>query len=155
MGHNLRLAGTFLYDSAAPFPDVAVPFQTEWNVDLGSTSGKANRAFVYLTDAIAASGTLDIDLSQMSGPAGTFAPEYLHAAIVWCVTPGGKGTLTKNGTNGWTGMGTDYTIPVSTGPFVLTSDAGIAITSTNKVMTLTNTSGAAAKFQIYALLRDT
>ena len=156
MAHALRLTGVFLFDAAAPYADIPVPVESEWSVDVGTSSTKANKAFVYETDSIAASGTLDMDLSSVLGPTGSaFSPEYLLALVVKCITPGGKGTLTPHATNGWTGLGSAYSVPVSTGPMCVTSDGGIAITSTNKVMTLTNTSSAAAKFRIYALMRDT
>ena len=155
MGHFLRLAGTFLFDSTAPFPDVPVSFDREWSVDSGSTTGKANKVFTYQTNSIAAAGTFDVDLTALFGPSGEFAPNYVASFIGWCITPGGTGTLTKHATNGWTGLGSAYTIPLGTGPFVLTSDAGIAITATDKVVTLTNNSAAAATYRFYMLLRDT
>ena len=105
MAHTLRLAGTFVFDSTAPYPDVPVEVVSEWSVDVGTTSGKANKAFVYETDSIAASGTLDLDLSSVPGPSSMFSPEYLHALVVKCITPGGKGALTPHATNGWTGAG--------------------------------------------------
>jgi len=154
MGHQLRLTGTFLFDSTAPFPDVAIPFEREWRVDSGSTSGKANKVFT-VDFTVAASGTQDMNLGQLYGPSGEFTPDYVAAFAIWCVTPGGKGTLTPHATNGWTGLGSAYSIPVSTGPFSVTSDEGIAITSTNKVMTLTNTGSASASYRVTILLRDT
>ena len=153
MGHELRVSGTFLYDCTAPFADIAVPLQRDWSLASGSTSGTANKAFVGDV-TLAAAATRDINLAQIMGPSGEFTPDYVAALAVWCVTPGGKGTLTPHGTNGWTGLGSAYTVPVSTGPLVVSSDAGIAITSTDKVLVLTNTGAASATYRITILFRD-
>ena len=154
MGHVLRLSGTFLYDSTSPFPDVPIAIEREWRVDSGSTSGKANKVFVQ-DITLAASATQDMNLAQLYGPSGEFAPEYLVSFVIWSVTAGGKGTLTPHATNGWTGFGSAYSVPVSTAPLSIGSDDGIAISSTNKVLTLTNTSSASATFRVTLLLRDT
>jgi hypothetical protein len=153
MGHELRVSGTFLYDCTAPFADIAVPLQRDWSLASGSTSGTANKVFVGDV-TLAAAATRDINLAQIVGPAGEFTPDYVAAFAIWCVTPAGKGTLTPHATNGWTGLGSAYSIPVSTGPFCVASDEGIAITSTNKVMTLTNTGAASATYRITILFRD-
>ena len=54
MGHNLRLSGTFLFDSVAPYPDVPVDIAMDWSLASGAGAGQANRAFSFETPDVAA-----------------------------------------------------------------------------------------------------
>lgn len=152
--HRTKWSLDWMRVFAAGYEPLRVSANGESAIEIGTTDTKADIA-VRLATTLAASATVDVDLRALIGAAGeTISLAEVHGLAGLIKTAGGTGTVTPHATNGWTGMGSGYVIPVSAnGVFVLANGPGIAVSSTNKVFTFTNTGAASADIELYILGR--
>ena len=158
MSHKINVTGTFFQRAKPLYPSIPVEFDLAGGFTVGDSGtaadGSPNLAFKYET-TLANSATQDIDLYSLTDALDQEVTAVeLHTLIIVCQSPTGSGTITKHATDGFTGFGSSYTLPV-TGkcPLVLGSGGGLAVSNSNKVITLTNTSGVSATFNAYILAR--
>jgi hypothetical protein len=144
----------FVRALSAGYEALRVSASGESAIEVGTTDGKAD-VVVRLATTLAASATVDVDLRALVGAAGeTITLAEVHGIVGVIKTAGGTGTVTPHATNGWTGLGSAYSIPVSAnGVFAIANGPGIAVSSTNKVFTYTNTGAASADIELYIVGR--
>lgn len=154
MPHRVRVVVDAFDLNSALYPSLPVSLDALGAVIAGSSSDQADSA-VRLQYTIAASGTQDIDLTALTGAAGqTISLQELH--ILAAVGSAGSGfTLTPHATNGWTGLGSAYSIIVGDVPVVpYAKSTGGSVASDNKVITITNVGGASATINLIIVGRD-
>lgn len=158
MSHKIHLGGTFFHRTSSNYPAIPVELDVDGGFTVGAygtaADGSPNLAVKYSV-TLAAAATQNIDLFGLNDALGqSIEAAELHALVIVCTTPAGKGTITKGASDGFTGFGSSYTLPVTAScPLVLPSAAGIAVSNTDKIVTLTNTGAASATFSAYILAR--
>lgn len=154
MPHRVRVQ-IDAFDLMSPlYPALPVPMDAAGEIVAGTASDQADST-VRIQYTIAASGTQDIDLAALTGSAGqTVSLQELH--VLAAVGSAGSGfTLTPHATNGFTGMGSAYSIIVGDVPVVPYAKAtGGTVASDNKVITITNVGGASATINLHIIGRD-
>lgn len=134
----------------------ALPVGVDWSSEIvaGSSSDEADSA-IRLQYTIAGSGTQDIDLTALTGSAGqTVSLAELHL-IVAQAGSADRFTITPHATNGFTGLGSAYSVPVHRGAtIVYHRPSGVTITSTDKVFTITNTEATSGTINLLIVGRD-
>lgn len=154
MPHRVRVVVDAFDLSSSLYPSLPVSLDAVGEVVSGSSSDQADSA-VRLRYTIAASGTQDIDLNALTGAAGqTVSLQELH--VLAAVGSAGSGfTLTPHASNGWTGLGSAYSVTVGDVPVVAYAKAtGGSVASDNKVITITNVAGASGTIDLLILGRD-
>lgn len=117
MAHRVRVVVESYDLMSSLYPALPVPMDATGEIVAGSSSDQAD-SVVRLQYTIAAAGTQDIDLNALTGSAGqTISLSELH--MLAAVGSAGSGfTLTPHATNGFTGMGTAYSILVTDVPCI-------------------------------------
>ena len=154
MPHRVRVVVDSFDLMSSLYPALPVSLDAVGEIVAGSSSDQADSA-VKLQYSIAASGTQDIDLTALTGAAGqTISLQEIHALAA--VGSAGSGfTLTPHATNGFTGLGSAYSIIVGDVPCVPYAKAtGGTVASDNKVITITNVLGATATITLIIIGRD-
>ena len=158
MSHKIHIDGTFFHRTSSLYPAIPVALDISGGFTVGAyataADGSPNLAIKYSV-TLASSGTQNLDLFSLNDALGqSIEAAELHVLIVECVTAGGKGTITKGASNGFTGFGSSYTLGVAAAcPLVMPSLSGLAVSSTDCVVTLTNTTATSATFNAYILAR--
>jgi hypothetical protein len=158
MSHKIHIDGTFFHRTSSLYPAIPVALDINGGFTVGAygtaADGSPNLAFKRSV-TLASSGSGDINLFSINDALGqTVEAVELHVLILECVTPGGKGTITKGASNGFTGFGSSYTLGVAAEcPLIMPSGAGLALSGTDCVVTLTNTTATSATFNAYILAR--
>lgn len=158
MSHKIHVNGTFFHRTSSLYPALPVEFDIDGGFSVGAfgtaADGSPNLAMKYSV-TLAAAATQTINLWALDDAMGTTHEAVeIHAVVLTCSTSGGKGTLTKGASDGFTGFGSSYTLPITaSAPLVLPSAAGIAVSTTDKNVVVTNTGAASATFSVYILAR--
>jgi hypothetical protein len=158
MSHKINVTGTFFHRATSLYPSIPVELNLSGGFTVGASGSAADGSpnlAIKLETTLASAATQDIDLySLVDALNQSVTAAELHTLIIVCLSPTGSGTVTKHATDGFTGFGSSYSLPV-TGkcPLVLGSGGGLAVSNSNKVITLTNTSGVSATFNAYILAR--
>jgi hypothetical protein len=158
MSHKISVNATFFHRTSSLYPALPVELDVDGGFPVGAfgtaADGSPNLAVKYSV-TLAAAATQTINLWALDDAMGTTHEAVeIHAVVITCVTAGGSGTLTKSASDGFVGFGTTISLPVTAScPLVLPSAAGIAVSTTNKNVVVTNTGAASATFNAYILAR--
>jgi len=154
MPHQVRVKVDAFDVMSSGYPNLPVSIDWTSEIVIGSSSDEADSA-VLLSYTIAGSGTQDIDLTALTGAAGqTISLTELHLIVAIGGTAD-RFTLTPHATNGFTGLGAAYSVPVHRAPVLAYHrPSGVTITSTDKVITITNTESAAGTIKLLLVGRD-
>lgn len=154
MPHRVRVVVDSYDLMSSLYPALPVALDAAGEIVAGSSSDQADSS-VKLQYSIASSGTQDVDLAALTGAAGqTVSLQELH--VLAAVGSAGSGfTLTPGASNGFTGLGSAYSIIVGDVPVVpYGKSTGGAVASDNKVITITNVGGATATITLLIIGRD-
>lgn len=140
-----------------PYPAVVDRLIFDGSIEVGDASGKAN-VIAHVNASISASGTLDVGFGgSVPSPLGDKALTRVNG-LMFKAPPTNAGTISiePGASNGWTGFGTDYLIPLAPGGCItIWSPAGITSSPTDWQLLLTNQSGAGAStVEIFVIGRD-
>lgn len=113
----------------------------------GTSTGQANTRYADVTATIADGATTTIDLRSLTNQQGQ---SFLFSEVrAFRFTADGPVTLSKGGTNGWTGYGSAWQFRVGTNGYLLyacPTDGDTSTSSTNKTIDITNNSGASVTY---------
>lgn len=154
MPHRVRVQIDAFDLMSSLYPALPVPMDAVGEIVAGTSSDQADST-IALQYTIAAAGTQDIDLNALTGSAGqTVSLQELH--VLAAVGSAGSGfTLTPHATNGFTGLGSAYSIIVGDIPVVpYAKSTGGTVASDNKVITITNVGGASGTITLHIIGRD-
>jgi hypothetical protein len=154
MPHRIRVVVESYDLNSAPYPSLPVYTDVASDIIAGTASDQADSA-VLATYTIAAAGTQSVDLNALVGASGqTVSLQEVHAIVAWG-SAGSGFTLTPHATNGWTGLGSAYSITAGDVPVVAyAKSTGGSVASDNKVITLTNVGPASATINLHIIGRD-
>ena len=154
MPHRVRVQIDAFDLMSALYPALPVPMDAVGEIVAGTASDQAD-SVVRLQYTIAAAGTQDVDLNALTGSAGqTVSLQELH--VLAAVGSAGSGfTLTPHATNGFTGLGSAYSIIVGDVPVIpYAKSTGGAVSGTDKGITITNVGGASGTITLHIIGRD-
>lgn len=158
MSHKISVNATFFHRTSSLYPALPVELDVDGGFPVGAfataADGSPNLAIKYSV-TLAAAATQTINLWELDDAMGTtHEAAEIHAVVLTCSTAAGKGTLTKGASDGFTGFGSSYTLPITaSAPLVVPSGDGLAVSTTNKNVVVTNTGAASATFSCYILAR--
>lgn len=116
----------------------------------GATAGKANVPYSDVGVTLADGATRNLDLRNLTGPKGG-ALLFAEVRLLAIRCRDGALTFAKGASNGWTGLGSSWTIKLPSGSWtylVCPTDGVLSTGAADRVIDITNNSGGTVTYDL-------